>query len=176
MRLRNSRKCRVCAEWREPIRMTFPKPAADQRKPAQDERAHQDLAQLGVPRHQRAQAFATQLEKLARLGDASEHQTALPGNHRHLAGEFARPVCGDWRVLRRSLGCTISMRPDKQHEKWNSRIVGLEQYFAGLDRSAIARSAGCDRSAQGLKQETPVYWRQERWARGWKPCFIFSPA
>ena len=62
---------------------------ADQLEAPQDERAQQDLAQFRVLRHQRPQPVSAQFQKLARLGHASAHQTALPGDHGHFAGEFA---------------------------------------------------------------------------------------
>ena len=61
----------------------------DEFESPQDERAHQDLAEFRVLRHQRPQRVSAQLDKLARLRHASTHQTSLPGNHGHLTRESA---------------------------------------------------------------------------------------
>jgi hypothetical protein len=68
---------------------------ANQLQPAQDEGAHQDLAQLCVLCHQRPQVLTTEFEKFAVLRYASDHQASVSGNHRHLAGELARLVAGN---------------------------------------------------------------------------------
>ena len=49
----------------------------DQLDAAQDERAHQDLAELGVGLHQRQQVFAIELDHLARL--AARARAAVRG-------------------------------------------------------------------------------------------------
>ena len=48
----------VPAECVEPTSTTSPMPLRDQLDAAQDEGAHQDLAQLGVGLHEREQLFA----------------------------------------------------------------------------------------------------------------------
>ena len=48
--------------------------ARDQLDAAQDERPHEDLAQLGVGLHQREQLLAIEFDHLAGLGDVRPHQ------------------------------------------------------------------------------------------------------
>ena len=48
----------VLAECREPMRTRPPPPWAMRADPPQDEGAHEDLAELGVPLHERAQMLA----------------------------------------------------------------------------------------------------------------------
>ena len=60
----------VPAQCVEPIRTTSPKPPRDQLDAAQDERPHQDLAQLGVGLHQREQLLAIELDHFTRLDGA----------------------------------------------------------------------------------------------------------
>src|SRR5581483_986920 len=73
-------------------------PAGDQREPSQDERPHENLAQLSVFRDQRAQAIRTNLEEFTRLRHAAAHQAALSGDHRDLAGEPSGSMCRYWAL------------------------------------------------------------------------------
>ena len=54
-------------ECAEPTSTTSPMPLRDQLHAAQDERAHQDLAELGVGLHERQQLLAIELDHFARL-------------------------------------------------------------------------------------------------------------
>src|ERR1700675_3393148 len=103
--------------------------AADELQPAEDEGAHENLAQLGVLRDERPQSLSAQLEKLTRLSDAAAHQGAPPGDHRHLAGELTGAV--------RCYGAlAIKLRLDnfhasgKEDEKRDVHVTGLKQDFS----------------------------------------------
>ena len=67
------------------------KAAADQRDPAQNERAHEDFAKFGVPGDQRSQIVVAHFQKFAAFRDPAAHQTKAAGNHRHLSRETVRP-------------------------------------------------------------------------------------
>ena len=67
----------------------------DQLHPAQDEGAHDDLAQLAVGLHQRQQVLAIQLDHFTRCTDACPDQRAPAGEHVDLAGELARSMDRD---------------------------------------------------------------------------------
>ena len=92
----------------------------------------------GVARHERAQPIAAQFQKLARFGHAPAHQAALPGDHRHLAGEFAGPVRGDRALARRGRAARFPSSR-KQHEKGDVRIARLKEHFALHDLPDFAQ-------------------------------------
>ena len=75
----------VPASGVEPDQHDVAEPARDQLHAAQDEGAHQDLAQLAVGLHQRQQLLAVQLDHLARL------RCTRAANERAAAGEHVRP-------------------------------------------------------------------------------------
>ena len=81
-------------------------------------------------------AVSADFEKLAGLGHASAHQAALPGDHGHLAGKFARAVRGD-RALAVQGRLHDFHASREQHEERNVRIVGFEQDFAAMDAAAM---------------------------------------
>ena len=64
----------VAAQWIEPITTTSPMPLGDQLDAAQDERPHQDLAQLAVGLDERQELLAVELEHLATLNHANVHE------------------------------------------------------------------------------------------------------
>ena len=111
--------------------------AADQRNPAQDERPHEDLAQLSVFRHQRPQSFARDFEKLTAFGNSSTHQAALPGDHHDFAGEPARAVCRDG-LLALKVRLHDLHASGKQYKKWDVGVAGLKQYFARHNLAQLA--------------------------------------
>ena len=63
--------------------------ACDQLHPAKDERAHQDLADLGVGLHDRKQAFTIQLAHFARFAHLRPQQGTAAGEHVHFARKLA---------------------------------------------------------------------------------------
>jgi hypothetical protein len=111
--------------------------ATDERQPPQDERPHENLAQLGVFGDQQPQAISTNLKKLTRLSNAASHQTALPGDHGDLAGKLSGAVGHDW-ALARQIRLHNFHAARKQNEKRDPGIVGLEQDFAWLNLSQLA--------------------------------------
>ena len=70
----------------------------DQLDAPQDERAHQDLAQLGVGLHQREQVAAIELDHFSRFAGARPHQRPAVRQHVDLAGELSAPMHGDHRL------------------------------------------------------------------------------
>ena len=67
----------------------------DERKATQNKRPHENLTQLGILGNQRPEIGRTEFKKLASLRNPAAHKAALPGDHRDLAGEFARFMRGD---------------------------------------------------------------------------------
>ena len=76
--------------------------------------------------------LATQLEKLAVLGDAPDHQALPAGNHGHLTGELPWLVASNHPF-------TVDRRlddfhaPRQQHEKRNLYVTRLEQDISNPD-------------------------------------------
>ena len=60
----------------------------NQRHTPQDERPHEDLAQLGVGLHELQQLIPTELDQLAALGDTDAGETPEPKEHIDLAAEL----------------------------------------------------------------------------------------
>ena len=107
-----------------------------QRHPPQDEGAHQDLAQLRVALHQRAQVVAIDGDDRAVGGDARAHQAAPRRQHVDLAGELPGAVDDD-RLL------AIADRPHdldrarQHHEEARVLLAHLDQHLARADVAAV---------------------------------------
>ena len=71
------------------------KTAGDQLNSTQDERPHEDLAQLGVGLHDSEQLLAIELDHLTGLGRTHARQCPPPGDHRAFARELTAPVNDD---------------------------------------------------------------------------------
>ena len=78
--------------------------ARNQFEAAQDERAHENLAQLSVGLNQREQLFMIELNHLARLADTQSYECAATADHAGFAGELPGMMAYDQRLaaLRRS--------------------------------------------------------------------------
>ena len=90
----------VPAQCGDPTRTTSPSPLRDQLDAAQDERPHEDLAELGVGLHERQETRAIELDDLAGLDRARPDQRAAAREHVDFAGELAGAVDRDDRVGR----------------------------------------------------------------------------
>ena len=64
----------------------------DQRHPAEDERAQEDLAQLGIGLHHLPQRVRRHLQELAVLAHPAANQGPAPGQNGRFSGELARSV------------------------------------------------------------------------------------
>src|SRR5438132_2779140 len=71
----------------------------DQRHPAEDERAQEDLAQLGIGLHHLPQRVRRHLQELAVLAHPAANQGPAPGQNGRLSGELARSVEDRDRLL-----------------------------------------------------------------------------
>ena len=109
----------------------------DQLHPAQDEGAHQDLADLGIGLHQRQHAFAAELDDLPGLADAGAHEGGARGDHVDLAGEIARAVQGDELLgAGEGLGDLDLARGDDKER--HVLLAGFDQHLAALRRPPLA--------------------------------------
>ncbi len=107
-------------------------PVRDQLQPAEDERPHEDVAELGVGLHEREQALAVELDHLARLGRARPHERAAAGEHVDLAGELAGLMGGDERLG--AAGRADDLEPSlDDHEERHVVVPDLHEQLALLD-------------------------------------------
>ena len=95
LRVRNSRIRSVPGGMVRPDEHDVAEAVRDELHPPEDERPHEDLAQLGVGLHEREQVIAIELDHLARHAGARTHQRPAAREHVGLAGELARPMDGD---------------------------------------------------------------------------------
>jgi hypothetical protein len=109
----------------------------DQRQAAKDERAHEDLAQLGVRLHEQEQLIAHQVEHLAVLGHTNADEARPPGEHVRLAGELAGCVDRDDRLDLVGGPDDLDAAGD-DHEEVDVRHAGFHQHLAARDRPAPA--------------------------------------
>ena len=106
----------------------------DQLDAAQDERAHEDVAQLGVVLHERHELRTIQLDHFTRLGRARTNERRPSREHVGLAGELARSMLDD-QIVR----CRTPARPDdldraaRDHEERHGSIAGLDEHVAARD-------------------------------------------
>ena len=110
----------------------------DQLDAAEDERAHQDLAQLGVGLHQASSCSRVELDRPRPARWRARAPASGGRDHVRLAGELARPVHGHQRVAQagRPDDLDLSGSDDEERDGW----------VAGLDSTsprAIARSPPC---------------------------------
>ena len=113
----------------------------EERETAQNERPHDDLAQLSVSRNQGAQALRAKLKKFSCLADASQHETSLPRDHAQLAREPRGMVRGD-EALTLQAGLHNFQAPGKQDEEREAGVARTEEHLAPLHVSHFA--AGTD--------------------------------
>ena len=108
--------CWVLPEWREPSRTMSFVVLGHQRHAPQDEGAHEDLAQLRVALHERAQVVPIDGDDRAVGGGARAHQAAPRREHVDLAGELGVR----WIVTgssRSPIGRTMSIAPESTTKK-----------------------------------------------------------
>src|SRR5205085_12185093 len=67
--------------------------AIDERDAAEDERAHEDLAQLGVGLDEREKLLPLHLDHFARLGHSNRRHAAASSQQIQFAGELSRLEC-----------------------------------------------------------------------------------
>ena len=116
--------------------------ACNQLDAAEDERPHEDVAQLGIRLDQSEQLLAIELDHLARLADPRPRQRSPAGQHGAFAGELPGPVRDDQRF--RSRGWPQHLHLAAQHDEERHRpLAHLDEHVAGRDRapSSMGRDA-----------------------------------
>jgi hypothetical protein len=147
------------------------KAAGDQFDAAEDERPHQDFAQLGVRLHERQQLVPIELDHLSWFGDERPNEHAPAGDHGGFAEKPTWPVRDDERV--RAAGGTED--PDgtaDQCKKGNVLVGDVVQDFSSGDRSLASmrrnprhlcrvqrRKEPCRRRRRGIQRDKSVSHR-----------------
>jgi hypothetical protein len=109
-----------------------PDAARHQLDAAQDERAHEDLAQLGVGLYERDDLLARQLDHLAVFARADREHPAASGDHVHFAGELSRRLDRDDDVAGRAVASAHDLEDTRLHQvEMDRRVAGVHQDLAG---------------------------------------------
>ena len=108
--------------------------ARNQFEAAQDERAHEDLAQLSVGLNQREQLLAIELNHFARLADTQAYECAATADHVGFAGELPGMKAHDQRLaaVRRSNGLELAADDDKDR---HGLVADLDEHVATRRRA-----------------------------------------
>ena len=126
----------VPAQWLDPIEHDVAEPVRDQLHAAQDEGAHDDLAQLAVGLHQRQQVLAIQLDHLARLAGTRPDERAAAREHLDLAGELTRSMDRDQRLGGAGWLDDLDLT-FRDHEERHDLGPRFEEHLAALDRMPV---------------------------------------
>ena len=134
---------------------------------AQDERPHEDLAQLGVGLDEREQLLASELDDFAGLADAHLRDRPAAREEVRLARELARPMRDDDPFP----GIGHPQLTTDHDEERDASVPGLHQDLAARDRPACA-TAGQPRNLRlGQRRKQPfvrldqgshTWWRYSR--------------
>jgi hypothetical protein len=131
-------------------------PTHDQADAAEDERPHDELAQLGVRLHQGAERVAGHLQHLAVLRRQATDQAAPASEHAHLTGELPglHPDDGTLAVLARQHD--LERSPEKDVEPGVLRAL-LEEHLAPVHRPAGAQMReAADLLVRELRKHLPT--------------------
>ena len=109
----------------------------DQPHAPQDEGAHDDLGQLGIGLHQRAQLGLADRQHLPRLNHADAREAGQAAQGGELAGEIARKELGQ-RLLASRAGNENLELARQHHQHLAVALAGLHQRLAGARLQALA--------------------------------------
>src|SRR5579884_3682126 len=114
-----------------------PVTAADEFEAAQDERAHEHFAELGVFSDERAEGVPGEFDEIAGFDDASANENAAAGNHGEFPGEAAGTMDGDgaFAVQTRLHNFHAAGKHD---EEGDVAVADIKKNFAALDVSDAA--------------------------------------
>ena len=118
----------------------------DEPHAAQDERAHEELAQLGVVLDDPEQAFVLDRDHLAVLADPRAHGGAGAAQRAHLAPEAARRMDGHRRLAGDPRQHDLD-GAGEHDEDASVPVARLGQHFAGADAQPASRRPRAGRSA-----------------------------
>src|SRR5471032_1263234 len=112
----------------------------DQRHAAQDQRAHDALAQLGLGHQQRAQRFGRHHQHLDGADGLAVAQRRPARQLRHLAAELAGAVLGDRRGVAQAVVAADRDAPLQHQHQAEAGHAGLEQRLAVLEMAHVAEA------------------------------------
>ena len=116
--------------------------AGNQLDAAEDERPHEDLAQLGVRLHESEQLFAIELDHLAGLAGAHPRQRPAASQHGAFAGELPGAVSDDQRFGAAGWSQHLDLAA-QHHEERHGPLSHLDEHLTGRHRapSPVRRDA-----------------------------------
>ena len=138
--------------------------ALDQADPAQDQRAHDALAELGLGDQQRAQLVRRDQQRLDLAFGMAVDQRDAAGELADLGEELARPLLDHRRDMAEAVALGDRDMARQHDEHAGPRLAGLEQRLAML-YCAARRSGACGRfpaasasgrSARGAESKRPA--------------------
>ena len=149
---------------------------SDQRDPAQDEGAHNELAELTIGLDQGQERLAVDLDDLARFADANANERGSAGDQVGLAGERTRSEHGH-----DALG--VIVRPHDldfalgDHEERRGAMPGLDEHFAtsGRPRPSVGRDARYLGRGEGREQAVGRDGRSRRCEHGAGHAESYTP-
>ena len=98
---------------------------------AQDEGAHEDLAQLGVGLDDVAEIFFVDHENRAAFTHADAHEAGDTAQRAHLSGEIARQQHGD-QLFAEHAGKSSLETAGKHNQQLSMTLAGLDQHLSGV--------------------------------------------
>ena len=107
-----------------------------QLNPAEDERAQQDLAELGIGLQQRQHLLPIELDHLARLGDAQPQDDGATRERVDLARELPRAENGDKGFGPGPKADDFELTGDN-HKEGDGAVSRFVEYGAGLNRAHL---------------------------------------
>ena len=135
--------------------------AIDERETAKDERAHEDLAELGVRLHDLQQVLAIELDHVAGLRHSRRDEALPPREHVRFASELAGRVHRDdgLHALLRAEDLNLAAHDD---EEARVHHACLDQHITALNgvRHAMRGDA---RDLRGRERRKGVVHRRHRW-------------
>lgn len=104
---------------------------------AQDEGAHEELAELAVGLQQRQQVFAIELDDFARFAGARPDERRAAGEHGDLAGELTGAMGGNERLGGAGWPNNLDLAR-RDDEKRHDVIARFDQHLAALDFTDVS--------------------------------------
>ena len=136
LRVRNSRSAQRIGRMARPQQHGVALSRRHQPHAAQDESAHEDLAQLGVGLDHVAQALFVDREDRAALANADAREPGDSAQRAHLSGELARRQNGHQLLAAHSGKLDLEASGEDHHETVVT-LARLDQYLTGTRLDAL---------------------------------------
>ena len=136
-------------------------PMREQLHAAEDERAHQDFAQLRVGLHERQQPLAAHFDDRARHRRARAGERAATRQHVHFTGELTRPVDGNERFG--GVGTDDLDFAFDDHEERDEALALLDEHFTAFDRTHVAMRGDARDLRGGERRKHQIQPRGRVW-------------